>query len=160
MSRRTRDRSHHFALPQIRNLVGAEAELGEHLLGLLAELRRLRCHPARRPRQRDRLADQADVARLSSFGTSCAMQSSHLYDRIGFVLPDWLGLGSFRQTERWITAVLQQTLRIKFLGQVGPHWCLLTSCEERRWCSPSQSNQKIASYAVNTHKLKYDPACL
>ena len=51
-------------LPQLRDLVRAEAELGQHLVGLLAEFRRPRRHLARRARQREGLADQADVAVL------------------------------------------------------------------------------------------------
>ncbi|MGY4334582.1 hypothetical protein ACVWWG_008999 [Bradyrhizobium sp. LB7.2] len=39
-----------------------KAELLQHFVGLLAELRRPRHHPARRARQRHGLADQADVA--------------------------------------------------------------------------------------------------
>src|SRR5262245_43526849 len=61
---KTRSASHHLALPQLGDLVGAEAEFGKHFLGLLAELRRPRRHPARRARQREGLADQADVAVL------------------------------------------------------------------------------------------------
>src|ERR1700737_243334 len=53
--------SHHFGLSQPGDLVRTEAELGKHLVGLLAELRRPRRHLARRSRQRDRLTDQADV---------------------------------------------------------------------------------------------------
>ena len=38
--------SHHLALPQLGDLVLAEAELGKQLFGLLAEFRRARRHPA------------------------------------------------------------------------------------------------------------------
>src|SRR5205085_1476448 len=58
----TSSRSHHLGLPQLRDFIGAEAELGQHLLGLLAEFRRPRGHPAWRARQRHGLADQADMA--------------------------------------------------------------------------------------------------
>ena len=50
--------SHYLALPEIGDLIFGEAEFGKHLFGLLAEFRRSRCHPAWRPRQCHRLADQ------------------------------------------------------------------------------------------------------
>src|SRR5258708_15365040 len=57
----------HFASPylvppQRSDFVRGKSELGQNLLGLLAELRRPRRHLARGARQRDRLTDQADVA--------------------------------------------------------------------------------------------------
>ena len=62
--RPTKPHSHHLALAQLRDLVLAEAELGQHFLGLLAEFRRPRGHLAWRARQRHRLADELDVAVL------------------------------------------------------------------------------------------------
>ena len=53
----------HSDFSQACDLVLAEAELLQHLLGLLAEFRRPRHHPARRARQRHGLADQAEVIR-------------------------------------------------------------------------------------------------
>ena len=55
---------HHLALSQFGNLVRGKSKLGKYLVGLFTELRRPRRHPARRSRQRDRLADQADRAVL------------------------------------------------------------------------------------------------
>src|SRR5260370_40225196 len=49
---------------QRSDLIRAKSELGKHLVGLLAELRRPGRHPARRSRQRDRLADQTDMTVL------------------------------------------------------------------------------------------------
>ena len=57
-------RSRDLSLLQGGDLLRAEAELGQHLVGLLADFRRPRRHPARGARQRDRLADQADMTAL------------------------------------------------------------------------------------------------
>src|SRR5471030_3144555 len=46
---------HHLGLPQLRDFVRAKAELGKHLLGLLAEFRRPRRHFAGGARKRDGL---------------------------------------------------------------------------------------------------------
>src|SRR5262249_33180945 len=56
--------SNHLVLAQLGDLILREAEFGEHLFGLLAEFRRPRRHPARRARQREGLADEADLAVL------------------------------------------------------------------------------------------------
>jgi hypothetical protein len=58
------------------NPVGGKSELGKHLVGLLAELRRPRHHPARRARQDDRLADQADVTFL---GVGYVLGNAEIY---------------------------------------------------------------------------------
>src|ERR1039458_1197518 len=56
--------SHDIGMPQLRDLIRAEAELGKHLFGLFAEFRRPRRHFARSARQRDGLADQTDMTVL------------------------------------------------------------------------------------------------
>src|SRR5579863_2643554 len=56
--------SHDLDLLQCADLVPGKPKLGEYLIGLLAELRRSGYNLAWRARQRDRLADQADVARF------------------------------------------------------------------------------------------------
>src|SRR5262249_22209685 len=79
---------YHLVLPEIGNLVLAEAELGEHLFGLLAELRRPCRHLARCPRQREGLADQADLPVLVIRNVLCDAEmldlgiGEHLVDRI------------------------------------------------------------------------------
>src|SRR5713226_7725336 len=56
--------SHDLALLQRCDLAGTETKLGQHLVGLLAEFRRPCRHLAWGARQRDGLADQADVTFL------------------------------------------------------------------------------------------------
>src|SRR5215212_8610915 len=53
-----------FGLSQLRDLFRIEAELGKHLLGLLAELRGSRHHLAWGSRERNRLTKQTDVSVL------------------------------------------------------------------------------------------------
>src|SRR5712691_12394077 len=56
--------SHYLVPLQRSDFVRGKSELGQNLLGLLAELRRPRRHLARGARERDRLTDQTDVAVL------------------------------------------------------------------------------------------------
>jgi hypothetical protein len=62
--RTVRPPSHHFGLPQLRDLICAEAELGEYFFGLLAEFRWPSRHFAGGARQRNGLADETDMTVL------------------------------------------------------------------------------------------------
>src|SRR6185436_5161119 len=63
---------------QLADLVLAEPELGQHLVGVLAEVRRRRHDVARRARERDRLTHEVDHLLLLIAHAACDAEMLHL----------------------------------------------------------------------------------
>src|SRR5439155_1023546 len=79
-------RLYNLRLPQLLDLAFAVAQLGEHLGGVLAQLRRRSRDSRRRAREPDRLVDDADLAELRALRAHRGAEMPHL--RVGEHLVD------------------------------------------------------------------------